>query len=810
VDVFVPSTIYFSCANAAQPTIWRTFAGLGTAPQFVEIGESMAVSDPIDPVPPFVEDVATQGRLYFGTNRVWQSNDGGESWAAISENLASTTGDGVALTAIAVSAANASVVYTGAEDGTVEVSKNVTAGGMATWSNVANGLPAREITHVAVDPSDASGNSAYAAFAGYSVDVSLFGIATDLQGHIFKTTTGGVSWSDVSCSVADCAQPGAADLPNVPVRDFVIDPDDPAHATIYAATDAGVFVTTNSGASWTVLAAGMPNAAVMSLAFHEPSRTLRAATHGRSAWELTLPALAGTPAFELSALSQSSVEAGTASVALTLTGRGFTGSSIALWNGSATGVTPVGSPSGTTMDVSVAATLVSQPGTASIQVSDASQSPATTNSLNFTVIGSAPAIHSITPNSVSAEGPTGTSDLAVVIAGSGFAANAQATVEGIVTGVTTNSVNSAGTQINATLSHLLVQYGGAFFMGVTNPASGGGGSIQPVVFTVTNSTPPANDNFANATPVGTATFTNTVDNSAATNETTDPIPTCAKMGQTPAKTVWWFFTPGTTGNVTATTVGSSYDTLLAVFTGLPGSFVQIACNDDINPGINRASQLSFTANPATTYFFMVGVANPAAAATNPDIESGGKTVFNLSGPAPAGVSASPTNMTLTAGGTASYNVTALTPPFTGQVGLTESGCPTNATCTFLANTINAGAGTKLSVVTTAASAAVLQSGRVAAPRLRQPKWMWFYAAAFAMLLLAAFTIPRPRARIVRIRIAAVCVAVAICCAGCGGLGGDPTPPPITNTGTPAGTYVITITATSNTITATTSVTLTVD
>jgi hypothetical protein len=812
VDSFVPSTIYFSCANTAAPAIWRTFAGLGGTPAFSQIGSGIATSDPIDPVPPLVEDALIAGRIYFGTNRVWQSTDAGDSWTAISGNLASTAGDGVALTSIAVDAGNSSIVYTGAEDGTVEVAMNVSTGGLATFSNVSNGLPAREITHIAVDPSDASGNTAYVAFAGYAVDVSILGIATDLRGHIFVTTNGGTSWNDVSCHTADCAQPGADDLPNFPVRDLVIDPDDPAHATIYAATDSGVYVTTSGGASWNLLADGMPNAAVMSLAFHEQSRTLRAATHGRGAWELALPALAGTLSFELSALSQSSITAGgDVPARLTLTGRGFTAASIALWNGSANGVSIVGTPSATWIDVNVAANLISQPGTSSIQVSDASQTPATTNALNFTVIGIAPGITSITPNSASAEGAAGTSDLAIVIAGTGFAANAQATVEGSAAGITTNSVNSAGTQINATLSHLFLQYGGVFLVGVTNPASGGGASIAPLPFTVRNSTPPANDNFGNAIAVGSATFSSTVDNYAATNETTDPLPTCSKMSQVPSKTVWWVYTPSSVGTVTASTAGSSYDTLLAVFTGTPGTFLQIACNDDITPGINRASQISFPATAATTYYFLVGVANPNAIAASPDLESGGKTVFNFTGPAPAGVSALPTTATISAGATMSYNIVALTPPFAGQVALTVSGCPTNATCTFLANTVTAGSGTILSVVTAVASAVVPYTRR---PVFRAPRmllWIYIFIAAFLLLLPWARRDVKSRKVISRLSIATLCATFSISCAGCGALGAsDPTPPPTTDTGTPAGSYTITVTATANTITATTSVTLTVD
>ena len=87
--------------------------------------------------------------------------------------------------------------------------KNVTAGSPATFANISNGLPGRVVTKLAVDPSDPTGNTAYAAFSGFAVDAPAGGGAPDLQGHIFQTTNAGATWTDVSCHVADCAKPGS-------------------------------------------------------------------------------------------------------------------------------------------------------------------------------------------------------------------------------------------------------------------------------------------------------------------------------------------------------------------------------------------------------------------------------------------------------------------------------------------------------------------------------------------------------------------------------------------------------------------------
>ena len=55
---------------------------------------------------------------------------------------------------------------------------------------------------------------------------------------MFKTTNAGGSWTDISGS-----PPNA--LPNIPVNDIVVDPDAPG--TLYVATDAGVYFTTDTG-----------------------------------------------------------------------------------------------------------------------------------------------------------------------------------------------------------------------------------------------------------------------------------------------------------------------------------------------------------------------------------------------------------------------------------------------------------------------------------------------------------------------------------------------------------------------------------
>jgi hypothetical protein len=115
------------------------------------------------------------------------------------------------------------------------------------------------MTRVAVDPRSAA--IAYVTLSGFRDDEPL--------PHVFRTTDFGATWAAVS-----------SNLPEMPVNDIVIDEDDPAQ--LYVATDAGIYVSTNAGGSWSTLGAGLPNGVVPDLELHAPTRTLIAGTYGRS------------------------------------------------------------------------------------------------------------------------------------------------------------------------------------------------------------------------------------------------------------------------------------------------------------------------------------------------------------------------------------------------------------------------------------------------------------------------------------------------------------------------------------------------
>jgi len=113
---------------------------------------------------------------------------------------------------------------------------------------------------------------------------------------------------------------------------------------------------------------------------------------------------------------------------------------------------------------------------------------------------------------------------------------------------------------------------------------------------------PGNDNFADAVVIGGLSFTDSLSTVDATTEADEPTQ-CDPFEETGA-TVWYAFTASKKMVLEANTFGSSYDTVLAAFTGtsLP-DLIQLTCNDD-TAGLQ--SRVVFTAERGQTIFFQVG------------------------------------------------------------------------------------------------------------------------------------------------------------------------------------------------------------
>lgn len=280
-----------------------------------QVGLAQTAGDAALVSPPFLLDPTMHTNLVVATCRVWRGDvRGGLLWTganAMSAMLAGPSGsacDGsqgfvrsLAAGGTAMGNAGSPVMYAGlagAKDGGGTLGGHVfatlNAGGATSatvWLdragfNVTNDIANAgkfnpdnfDVSDLATDPHDATGKTVYATVMGFG------------SAHVYRSMDAGATWADVS-----------SNLPNAPANAVVVDPSDAA--TVYVATDAGVYVTqaiatcSTSGVNcWQSLGSGLPIAPVVALEAQvaiaargsAQKGVLRAGTYGRGVWEMPL------------------------------------------------------------------------------------------------------------------------------------------------------------------------------------------------------------------------------------------------------------------------------------------------------------------------------------------------------------------------------------------------------------------------------------------------------------------------------------------------------------------------------------------
>jgi len=210
-----------------------------------------------------------QDILYLGGNKLHRSMNKGDDWDAISDDLTTGGKDGnVAygtLTTISESPFKFGLIYTGSDDGLVQVTQN--AGG--SWTNIANSFP-KGLWVSEVAASKHKKERVYVTLNGYRWD--------DFTPYVYVSNDYGVTWKNIS-----------ANIPASPVNAFV---EDPANEDlIFVGTDNGLYVSFNGGTSWEVFQNGMPNVAVHDLVIQPEAKHLLVGTHGRSIYKADISQL---------------------------------------------------------------------------------------------------------------------------------------------------------------------------------------------------------------------------------------------------------------------------------------------------------------------------------------------------------------------------------------------------------------------------------------------------------------------------------------------------------------------------------------
>jgi hypothetical protein len=188
---------------------------------------------------------------------------------------------------------------------------------------------------------------------------------------------------------------------------------------------------------------------------------------------------------------------------------------------------------------------------------------------------------------------TGTCTLST--AGSGFdtvLAVYQGSSVGALTAVASNDDSASG-GITSLLSFPVTS--GAVYRIAVDGKSGASGAI-----TVKGSVAvpgPANDAFSSATTVTGTSFSVTGTNTEATIEVGEP----KHAGQTGGRSAWWTWTAPSSGTLTVTTQGSTFDTLLGIYTGSAlQSLMRIGSNDDESASV-KTSRVTITVVAGTVY-----------------------------------------------------------------------------------------------------------------------------------------------------------------------------------------------------------------
>lgn len=225
-----------------------------------------------------------EGRIYFGSQRVWRSDDRGNSWTPISGDLTTNTNrftlplagrvrsvDALldlgamsryaTLTAISESVRDGQRLWAGTDDGLVHTTRD----GGGDWQRVSiKGLPERAY----VNDVEASQHAADAAFV-----VADNHKAGDFRPYVFATENGGRSWRDIS-----------GNLPKDIIA-WAIQQDAVEPGLLFLGTEKGLYVSLNGGARWDELT-GTPTISFRDVKLHRRDLDVAGGTFGRGVYIL--------------------------------------------------------------------------------------------------------------------------------------------------------------------------------------------------------------------------------------------------------------------------------------------------------------------------------------------------------------------------------------------------------------------------------------------------------------------------------------------------------------------------------------------
>jgi len=166
---------------------------------------------------------------------------------------------------------------------------------------------------------------------------------------------------------------------------------------------------------------------------------------------------------------------------------------------------------------------------------------------------------------------------------------------------------------------------------------------------------PVNDFFVNATTLTGTAGTNSVNTLQATKELGEPI----HAGNPGGKSAWWNYQPPADGVLTLSTTNSTFDTLLALYTGESvGTLTKLAENDDAAGGSGGLSALSLAVRSNQVYRIAVDGFDASGGVVFLNYGFTAAKLFHLTINSTAGGSVSPASLDVQSNDTVSVTATA--------------------------------------------------------------------------------------------------------------------------------------------------------
>ncbi len=207
-----------------------------------------------------------QDIIYLGGNKLHRSMNQGDDWETISGDLTNGGKEGnVAygtLATISESPFKFGLIYTGSDDGLVQVTQN----GGNSWEllNPTGTNKPSELWVSRVVASQHKKERVYVTLNGYRWD--------DFTPYIYMSNDYGKTWKNI-----------ANNIPVSPVNVIIEDPTN--ENILFVGTDNGVYVSFDQGATWEAFSEGLPKVAVHDLKIQAKAKHLLVGTHGRSIYK---------------------------------------------------------------------------------------------------------------------------------------------------------------------------------------------------------------------------------------------------------------------------------------------------------------------------------------------------------------------------------------------------------------------------------------------------------------------------------------------------------------------------------------------